>query len=1049
MDACPPPEDLMALLAETLDGPAAATVPTHVRACARCQARLDALSDDPELRRWAAEAGGSGPDSHLGQDEKRLIDRLRAGVATGPARDEEATEGAGPCGRYSFLGPPRREGDLGVLGGYSIRRELGRGGMGIVLLAFDEALQRNVALKVLRPELADDRARARFVREARAAARVRHDHVVGVHSVADPPDGPPFCILEYLAGPSLAERVRAEGRLGPREAAALAAQVADGLAAAHAAGLVHRDVKPGNILSDPATGRAKIADFGLARASEASDGPTQVGVLAGTPAYMSPEQARGSEPVGPASDIYGLGTTLYEALTGEPPFRGASHTVLQRVLHDDPRPPRELNSDVPRDLEAICLTCLRKEPHRRYSDASALAADLRRFLRGEPIAARPARAWAWERWARWARRRPVVAGLAVFSALATLALIVGDAAFSLRLHAASQLAELRRRQAEANFQKAFEAVDRMLSRVGGERLVDVPEMEDVRREVLADALEFLKGFLADRGGDDPMVRRELGLAYQQMATIHSLLGRYEPAREGLREALAVQSRLAAEFPGDPQYRRELASSHIKLAALESEELTGSSQAETHFRTAIATLEPLAREVPAARDDLVRCLNGLVALLGCTGRDDEGRPYTLRARTILADLSRENPEAYRVDVARLDHKLGQAFHAARQTVEAEAAYRRALAVLKPLALDRHGFRAYRVDLADDLNSLGHLLAQQDRSTEAEALLAEALAVRQTVARQYPLVPFAQDGVAYAHHALGWFYARLARVPEAEAAYLKAIAIREPLASRPGAVSILRTQLAESCLNLGVIYHHSGRPAQARPLYEKAAAILEALAARQPDVVRFSDSLVAVRINLTNFLYDEGRSGEALPMLDRLVEKFESLPDNGHVSEYLASQRGIIYGSRAQVYNALGRHAEAIVDWDRLIELTPPPQREPYVLRRCQAQVSAGHFEQAAIEADRLAASPGASGEILYNCACVHALIAGAAFDESEAAREAPDSTHVKAAVALLERARSAGFLRGRAGCDLLAHDHDIDSLRSCPEFHEFALDLVFPDDPFVQ
>jgi serine/threonine-protein kinase len=183
--------------------------------------------------------------------------------------------------------------------------------------------------------------------------------------------------MEYLAGPTLAHRIAAGPSLGPREAAEVVAHVADGLAAAHRAGLIHRDVKPGDIMLDTATGRAKLLDFGLARIAERPAGISQEGLLAGTPVYMSPEQAQGQARLDGRTDVYSLGMTLYEALTGEVPFRGKPHLVLQQVLAEEPRPPRRLNDAVPRDLETVCLKAIAKEPARRYQTAEDMAADLR------------------------------------------------------------------------------------------------------------------------------------------------------------------------------------------------------------------------------------------------------------------------------------------------------------------------------------------------------------------------------------------------------------------------------------------------------------------------------------------------------------------------------------------------------------------------------------------------------------------------------------------------------------------------------------------------
>ncbi len=344
MNLCPAIDDLVGFLTESPGASSNDGVRSHVRGCWECQDRLNSLSDDPELRHMAADARRA--VARHEDEVRRLVEGLRPGGANAPVNGAAR---ASTSDRFTFLGPPRREGDLGVLGGYSVRRELGRGGMGIVLLGFDETLRRDVALKILRPELADDHSRARFVSEAQAAALVKHDHVVGVYGVVDPCDGPPYCALEFLAGPSLAERIHDEGRIAPREAAALAAQVADGLAAAHEAGLIHSDVKPSNILSDATTGRAKIADFGLRRRSGEHQRAHPRGRARGHAGLYelqskSPGLKRSRRP--PTS--HSLGATLWpRLLIGEPPFLGAPHVVLQKVLLRDAAPMGRSGSSMP------------------------------------------------------------------------------------------------------------------------------------------------------------------------------------------------------------------------------------------------------------------------------------------------------------------------------------------------------------------------------------------------------------------------------------------------------------------------------------------------------------------------------------------------------------------------------------------------------------------------------------------------------------------------------------------------------------------------------
>ncbi|HLJ97013.1 MAG TPA: serine/threonine-protein kinase, partial [Gemmataceae bacterium] len=476
MSGCPSSETLEQLLAGELAEPAAHALRTHLRGCGQCQKLLDRLSDDAELRTWMAKAPHRPARSVLDPALVRVLAGLRTTLPNRSGSDTPA-----PAGRdlSLFLGPAQQEGDLGTLGPYTVQGELGRGGMGIVLRAWDPVLQRTVAVKMLRPELANEQTRARFVREAQAAARVTHDHVVRVYAVAHPPDGLPYFAMEYLAGSTLAEQIRTQQSLEPRVAAALVAQVAQGLAAAHAAGLIHRDIKPSNILLEPGTGRAKITDFGLARLDSQPSGTTQEGILAGTPTYMSPEQAQGLRSLDGRSDVYSLGATLYEALTGQTPFRGAPHMVLQQVIDEEPRPLRQLNDRIPRDLETICLKCLQKEPAQRYAGALVLAQDLQRFLDGEPVQARPVGSMS--RLARWCRRRPLVAGLAAGLVTVFCAGIAGVAwewrqAVQSSTEALQNAAEAQeqRVRAEQHLQSLREAVDKYYTRVSENQLLREP-----------------------------------------------------------------------------------------------------------------------------------------------------------------------------------------------------------------------------------------------------------------------------------------------------------------------------------------------------------------------------------------------------------------------------------------------------------------------------------------------------------------------------------------------------------------------------------------------
>jgi serine/threonine-protein kinase len=496
--------------------------------------------------------------------------------------------------------PPQ---ELPAIPGYQILGVLGRGGMGVVYKARQQGLNRLVALKmILAAGHAGPGQMTRFRAEAEAVARLRHPNIVQIYEIGEA-SGHAFFSLEYVEGGTLAGHLAGTPQ-PPRRAAELTRVLADAVQAAHQDNVVHRDLKPANVLLT-AGGQLKITDFGLAKQLDTDSGQTQSGSILGTPSYMAPEQAAGlTHQVGPAADVYALGAILYESLTGRPPFRGQSVLdTVEQVRTQEPVPPSRLQPKVPRDLETICLKCLRKEPARRYASAAALADDLGRFLTGEPIAARPVSAP--ERLFRWCRRNPRTAVLSGAVAALVFAVLAVSLFMNYRLNQQKEIAQDKERIALEQADLALEAIGEMIFEVQHE-LEDTPGAREAQISIMRRAAAELNRLVNMPATSDKYLRRH-ALAHLQLGRLTWQTGDLPKAHEEFELALDFGEKAVAANPASDKAHFNRAAIRMELGRSFDFQLQKFDEARQQYEAANQELQALQarlRDLPDGDPRLV-------------------------------------------------------------------------------------------------------------------------------------------------------------------------------------------------------------------------------------------------------------------------------------------------------------------------------------------------------------------------------------------------------------------------------------------------------------
>jgi serine/threonine protein kinase/tetratricopeptide (TPR) repeat protein len=504
--------------------------------------------------------------------------------------------------------------------GFTVIEEISRGGMGVVYRAQQHHPNRIVALKMILPHLLDSPVvRARFQAEAEAVAKLDHPNVLPIYEAGEN-RGMPYLAMKFVSGGSLAAR-RTEFLGQPRACAKLLAAAARGVHHAHERGILHRDLKPANLLLDDSPGDADavplVSDFGLARALETeSSGLTGPASLLGTMGYLAPELFFGSKAAPTTqSDIYSLGAILYEILTRQLPFGAEGGLEVLRRADEQPAPSaRAIDPNIPRDLDAICRTCLQREPSSRYRSASSLGDDLERYLNGHPVLARPVPRLV--RLARWSRRKPALAALSVAVSLLLIAAIAGSALFTARVTRERHIAMTEKARAERRFNDVRKLANSVLFDYH-DAIKALPGATKVRERLVKDALNYLDSLAGEAHGD-PALQRELAAAYERVGDVRGgessgSLGDIAGAVESYTKAFRIREALLALNPDDAQARRDLASSHQKIG----NRLLDTGEASTgfeHLRKALTLYLGLTRERPA-NDDLQLELAGTCNWLG--------------------------------------------------------------------------------------------------------------------------------------------------------------------------------------------------------------------------------------------------------------------------------------------------------------------------------------------------------------------------------------------------------------------------------------------------
>ncbi len=991
---------------------------------------------------------------------------------------------------------------------FRVLRPHARGGLGAVFVALDGELNREVALKQILDKHADDPAsRARFLLEAEVTGGLEHPGIVPVYGLGTYGDGRPYYAMRFIRGDSLKEAIdrfhadealrKDAGRrsLELRKLLRRFLDVCNAIDYAHSRGVLHRDLKPGNIIVGK-HGETLVVDWGLAKAtgkaepgveertlvpsSASGSSETLPGSALGTPAYMSPEQARGDlEHLGPRSDVYSLGATLYCLLTGGPPLEGGDvGELLRKVQQGEFARPRLIDPSIDAALEAVCLRAMALEPDARYATPRALAEDVERWMADEPVGA-----WrepASRRLLRWLTRHRTgvtAAGAAVLVALAGTAAVLAVQtranADLKRANADLETANARTSRANADlraanererqrFDLAMEAIGLFHGEVSEDLLLKEKAFATLRAKLLKGAADFygkLERLL--EGQADPQSRSALGHAYHALGKLTITVGTKVEALAVYRKGLAVRRELAASPGADASAVLDVAHSLYETGVTldATGDSAGSAASMAESRKLAEDLVAAGHGGDEARALLAETLDW-TAMKAANPRD--GLELTHRALAIARELVAKDPGAGRYqEILSQAHGIsGFVLGNMGQFAEAIAAYEETAAILRRLADAQPGVFRFQDNLAKAYHNIASDRSAQGDLAGATESERRAVATWQKVREANPAATTLGNNVAFGLNSLANYATQAGRPGEALEALARSRAILQPLGDAdPAAISFPRN-LAWNYSLAARAFDTMGMPREATAAREKAVANRQKMIDASPSDLGPRRSLAGDLTDLGWNLWLTGRPAEALATLERERAIWREL---AAATPADPSDRDRLANCEANMAAALvtsGRLAEARACCDRAIairedQVRGDPASETYsqglaesLLRSGGVRAAAGDLAGAAADWRRAealyAGHPPAGGQYAVLWASCRGSLAGLAGAAGSGVSAAEGAEHAEAAMAHLRRAVTNGH-RDFAHCQA---EPGLDPLRSRADFRLLMMDLAFPGEPFA-